>query len=145
MKKKIALLIIAGTILLTFIVMAVVFQKQKDGNNFHQSETPQPTRVMEHRNDEDKNKEEREAFVNLMHNAAPGTNWMKMDADLRYKKMLERANNYKYRTTGGEWDTLADGNVIGKWDEIGSFNTSGRIWATDIDFENDNIYAFTDK
>lgn len=144
MKKKIALLIIAGTILLTFIVMAVVFQKQKDGNNFHQSETPQPTRVMEHRNDEDKNKEERDAFVNLMHNAAPGTNWMKMDADLRYKKMQERAKNYKYRTTGGEWDTLADGNVIGKWDEIGSFNTSGRIWATDIDFETDNIYAFTD-
>ncbi len=59
MKKKIALLIVAGTILLTFIVMAVVFQKQKDGNNFHQSEPPQPTRVMEHRNDEDKKKNEK--------------------------------------------------------------------------------------
>lgn len=143
MKKKLGLLIVAGTVLLTFVVMLIVFFKQKDENNFHQS-SPKPTQVMENKMDEEKQHEDREQFIELMHSAAPGTNWKKMDADLRYQKMKERAAKNNMRITGGEWDTLASGNVIGKWDELGSFNTSGRIWATDVDYTTDNIYAFTD-
>ena len=89
MKKKLGLLIIAGTVLLTFIVMVIVFIKQKDGNNFHQS-SPKPTQVMENKMDEEKQHEDREKFIELMHSAAPGTNWRKMDADLRYQKMKTR-------------------------------------------------------
>ena len=79
-----------------------------------------------------------------MHRSAPGTNWKKMDADLRYNKMKERAGYYNLKITDDSWDTLANGNVVGKWNELGSFNTSGRIWATEVDFENDIVYAFTD-
>ena len=144
MKKKIALAIVGGTILLTFIVMLIVFFRQQDDANYHRSMPPEPTEVMEHKQEEEKNRSDREAYINLMHRTKPGTNWKQMDADLRYNKMLERAAQQKLKTTGGEWDTLAGGNVVGKWDELGSFNTSGRIWATEVDFETNNIYAFTD-
>jgi len=143
MKKKIGLVIVAVTVLLTFAVMYFVFILQKDENNFHKS-MPAPTEVTAMQAEGEENSEKREAFFESMHRSAPGTNWKKMDADLRYKLMKERASLNGYRTTGGEWDTLADGNVVGKWDELGSFNTSGRIWATEVDYENDNIYAFTD-
>lgn len=144
MKKKLALIIVGVTALLTIGVMAYVFRLQKDESNFHQSKMPEPTRVANGHTEESENNEDREAYFAAMHKAAPGTNWQKSDADLRYQLMQERAAKSNYKITGGAWDTLAEGNVVGKWNELGSFNTSGRIWATEVDFTNDVIYAFTD-
>lgn len=146
MQKKLALLIVAGTITLTLIIMMVVFMRQKDESNFHHSEIkPEPTEISFRQEEDEKMNNDREAFFEVMHAASPGTNWRKMDADTRYQMMLQRAakNNFA-RIESDEWDTLANGNVIGQWNEIGSYNTSGRIWATDIDFSSDQVYAFSD-
>ena len=144
MKKKIAFIIIIGTILITFTILAVVFVLQKDDSNYHKSMPPEPTEYGKMRKEEEGNNSERQAFFDAMHKAAPGTNWRKRDADLRYALMQQRAQQYHQRINGGEWDTLADGAVIGKWDELGSFNTAGRIWATEVDFDDELIYAFSD-
>ena len=145
MQKKIGLIIVGVSVLLTFIVMVIVFNRQKDDSNYHPSQPkPEPKEFTKMMEEGEKMQSEREAFFNLMHRAAPETNWKKMDADLRYNKMKERAGYYNLKTTDEDWDTLANGNVVGKWNEIGSFNTSGRIWATDVDFENEIVYAFTD-
>lgn len=147
MQKKLALIIVGVTVLLTFIVMMIVFDRQKDDKNYHEYEheyAPPPTeRSLKQQEGEEMNAD-REEFFELMHAAAPGTNWKKMDADFRYNKMMERSKKYNLKTQEAEWDTLANGNVVGKWNELGSFNTTGRIWATEVDYENDVIYAFSD-
>ena len=142
MNKKVAVLIVIGTVLLTFTCMAIVFVLQKDDDNYHQyTEQPAPTEKQGEDEDFSKN---REAFFELMHKSAPGTNWKMKDADLRFQLMQQRAAQYKARITGGDYDTLANGALIGNWDELGSFNTAGRIWATEVDFNTDKIYAFSD-
>ncbi len=144
MNKKLAVIIVAGTVLLTLACMAIVFVLQKDDDNYHRTMPPEPTeKAMLHEEEEDMRKD-REAFFELMHRTAPGTDWRRRDADLRYTLMQERAAAYALRTEDAEWDTLAGGAVLGTWDEIGSFNTAGRIWATEVDFEEDVVYAFTD-
>lgn len=147
MKKKLGLLIIGFTILLTLVVMAIVFKLQQNGDNFHHSDnetvTPAPKEHAQRGESEDSEKD-REAFFKLMHNAAPGTNWQKMDADVRYQKMKERAARAQMKLEDTELDTIGGGAVVGQWNELGSFNTSGRIWATEVDYATDNIYAFTD-
>ncbi len=144
MKKGIAFFILLGTIALTITVLVVVFIRQKDNSNFHESMPPEPTESRMGQRGEEGENADREAFFASMHKAAPGTNWRKRDADLRYVLMQERALRYDQRITGGMYDTLAGGAVIGKWDEIGSFNTAGRLWATEVDFAEDVVYAFSD-
>jgi hypothetical protein len=143
MKKTLAIIIVGITVLLTFTVMYLVFVLQKDDDNFHET-MPAPTEVTHMQAEGEENSKQREAYFEAMHRTAPGTNWKKMDADLRFKLMQDRAALSSYKIAGGEWDTVADGNVVGKWDELGSFNTAGRIWATEVDYANDVVYAFSD-
>lgn len=143
MNKKITIIIVIGTILLTLSCMAIVFFLQQDDNNFHKSAPPPPpARVGGEQGEDASFNDDRNAFFDQMHKAAPGTNWRKIDADTRFQLMQERA--IKYRTDDIAMDTLADGAVIGEWKEMGSYNTAGRIWATEVDFENDVVYAFSD-
>ncbi|MEZ5012652.1 MAG: T9SS type A sorting domain-containing protein [Chitinophagales bacterium] len=144
MRKKIAFLIILGTILLTCIVMFIVFNLQKNKDNFHHEETPPVPVESTLQPGEEEHEQEREAYFALMHKSAPGTNWRKMDADLRYQKMQERASAYYGKMQGGAWDTLANGYLISNWNELGSYNVAGRIWATEVDFTDDQVYAFSD-
>ncbi len=146
MKNKYALAIVGGTVLLTLIVMLIVFFLQQDDSNYHHStEQPEPTRFESRQGENEKMNDEREAFFELMHNAAPGTNWKKMDADARYELMKNRAVKISNaRIESDDWDTLANDHVIGAWNELGSYNTAGRIWATEIDFTTDQVYAFSD-
>ena len=116
MQKKIGLIIVGVSVLLTFIVMVIVFNRQKDDSNYHKSQPkPEPKEFTKMMEEDEKMQSEREAFFNLMHRSSPGTNWKKMDADLRYNKMKERAGYYNLKITDDSWDTLANGNVVGKW------------------------------
>lgn len=144
--KKITFLIVGGSILVTLIVLLIISLQ----HNTHVTVTPvnpQPTERNASEKEGRENDLSREAFFAQMHAAAPGTNWWKMDLDLRYEKMLERKNYNAYRsmqTTDGDEDTVGNGHMTGTWYERGSYNTSGRIWATDIDFPDNAIYAFSD-
>lgn len=139
MQKKIALSIVGFTVFLTIATMfyLVFFAKSAE-------KTPEPVAINERQNEEGSYKEDRNAFFEMMHAAAPGTNWRKMDEELRLQLAQERAllyNNSGIR--GGEWDTLAAGNVVGKWNEVGSFNTAGRMRATEVDFTTNTVYTFS--
>lgn len=139
MHKRIALSILIGTILLTFAVLLFILLKGQGD-----TPTPQPVSVNPRQKEGKVHKQERAAWVELMHTAAPGTDWKKMDAELRFAKMQERSKLfYSKGSRAGEWDTLANENLVGKWNEVGSFNTAGRMHATDIDFTTETIYAFT--
>ncbi len=141
MQKKIAIILVLSSIILTLAVLAFLVIGNKDTQ---ESKLPEPTEINREQKEGHSNKKDREAWIQAMHAAAPGTNWQKMDAELRFQKMQQRAALYKtYGSRSGEWDTLANGNVIGKWSEIGPYNVAGRMRASEIDFSTNTVYAFS--
>ena len=115
MQKKIGLVIVGISVILTLVVMFIVFNRQKDDANYHHSvPPPPPTERVENQKEGEEKESEREAFFEKMHKAAPGTNWRKMDADLRYQKMEARKGLFNAKIQDTDWDTLANGNVVGK-------------------------------
>lgn len=140
MQKKIAFTILLGTIMLTVAIMVILmFRKNPDAKPI-----PEPTSVNTRQTEGNENNQQRDAWIEQMHAAAPGTNWKKMDAELRYQKMQQRAELYKLKgNRAGEWDTLANDNLIGKWNEVGAFNVAGRMRATELDFTSNTIYTFS--
>ncbi|MBC8173920.1 MAG: exo-alpha-sialidase [Chitinophagales bacterium] len=145
MQKKVALLIVAGTLALTLIVAFLIILKP-EGKKSKDPFTPQPTSRPSKHEEGEGQKKDRETFFALMHRAAPGIEYQKMDNMLRKEKMLDR--NAILPSSSGfraeEYDTLANGFAIGLWNETGSYNTAGRIWATEIDFPTNTVYAFSD-
>ncbi|MEP7233946.1 MAG: hypothetical protein ABI778_01500, partial [Ignavibacteriota bacterium] len=88
--------------------------------------------------------EARLQWIRQMHRAEPGVNTDVIDAESRDAKF--RAAEYLrsrkgHLPLGITSDTLAGGNLIGKWSERGSNNISGRMITADIDFDNNTIYA----
>ncbi len=86
----------------------------------------------------------RRAFIENMHRAAPGDNWRLMDESVRMERGRERA--FLLRQPGSrsqEWDTIGGGVLIGKWKEVGSFNTAGRMWAAEMDYATNTLYTFS--
>ncbi|MBC8173887.1 MAG: T9SS type A sorting domain-containing protein [Chitinophagales bacterium] len=138
MQKKVVILICTSSFIL--LVFGALFLC-----NNKITYTPLPTIYHEGHKESGEQMQDRENFVELMHRAAPGTNYKKMDNEFLKQKMNERssqlANNY-FRSEN--YDTLANGFVIGTWNERGSYNTAGRMWATEIDFSTNTIYAFSD-
>ncbi|MBP9189557.1 MAG: hypothetical protein KBF51_08445, partial [Chitinophagales bacterium] len=141
MQKKIALSLVIGTTLLTLIVLMILATRKKDTQ---ETTLPEPTEINKQQKEGNENKKDREEWIKIMHAAAPGTDWKKMDAELRFQKMQERAEQYKLKgTRAGEWDTLANDNLIGKWNEVGPFNVAGRMRASEVDFTTNTVYAFS--
>jgi hypothetical protein len=142
MNKKIAFVVLLLAIALTLGILFFLMAKP-DGKINENPFTPEPTAYKYMQKEGYENAQGREAYIAMLHRAAPGTNWRGMDQSLLMYKMQNRAvRNASYRSD--DWDTLANGYAIGKWSELGSYNTAGRIWATEIDFTTNSVYAFSD-
>ena len=51
-----------------------------------------------------------------------------MDRELRLQLAAKPFQNYALGGTRADvWDTLAAGYAVGKWNEVGSFNTAGGL------------------
>jgi photosystem II stability/assembly factor-like uncharacterized protein len=99
---------------------------------------PQPTNsefILENH----KKVQEREAWINAMHKAAPDVNWRLMDAETRYKKMQDYANK-----NISDYVYIEDGTLKGTWRETGSSNQAGRTHWIEYDPEQDSIYCASD-
>jgi hypothetical protein len=142
MQKKVALSIVGITVFLTLVVMLyfVFIAKPVEEN---ESRIPEPMHHDRHEEDESR-REKREAWIEQKHAAAPGTDWRAIDHQTRKELAQFRAANYLNNgSRSDDWDTVAMGNLVGKWNEVGSFNTAGRMRATEMDFENEVIYTFS--
>ncbi len=111
-------------------------QSQKQQN-------PAPTNgetiVLEGAEDGD-NQSKREAWFELMHQAAPGTDWRKLEYETQMARHLDRVNNSQQRD--GE-EILANGQLVGEWVEKGSRNQAGSVIATDYDPQTDEIFLIS--
>ncbi len=106
-----------------------------------------PISTLVRENGENEN-EERLKFENWydgMHKAAPGVNWKQMDAATRQQKYFQ--NNNSQRNSSAQilsQEVLANGNLIGQWNERGSANNAGRIWVADLDTATGAVYCGSD-
>jgi photosystem II stability/assembly factor-like uncharacterized protein len=82
------------------------------------AESPAPTENWLREKAEEENKEKREAWIESLHRAAPGTDWRAIEAENRAAAIIERQG----RAAAGERSTF--------WTEVGSANLAGRTHAT---------------
>ncbi|MEZ4826591.1 MAG: T9SS type A sorting domain-containing protein [Bacteroidia bacterium] len=107
---------------------------------------PRPTDRAESHEENEEMKKAREEFFEKMHKAAPGTDWRKLDyqvrkqkAEARYQKIRQK-NLSKTSADFGK-DTIANGAITGHWREVGSLNIAGRTtWAEYIP-ETDEVFV----
>lgn len=88
-------------------------------------------------------------WIEQMHKAAPGVDWRAMDEQAMEELYLERLPLLQSaarsgREKSGLIETLADGNLTGRWIEKGSNNLAGRVHCVDVDFTNSKLYAASD-
>ena len=98
---------------------------------------PRPARLLppptEHRLDPDaerRHKEERRAWIEEMHRAAPGVDW----------RAIERANGLE-RMERRRAMAAQRGRSVSPWTEVGSRNLAGRMHATALSADGDSIYG----
>lgn len=81
------------------------------------AERPQPTENWLREEAEEENRERREAWIESLHRAAPGTDWRAIEAENRAAAFVERQGH----VVAGERSNL--------WTEVGSANLAGRTHA----------------
>ncbi len=102
---------------------------------------PQPTNghTLVNYGEEEGNGDRRRAWLELMHQTAPGTNWRQLEYQNRLAKQRERAQNVNSRNdcTG---EVLASGLIKGQWQERGSRNQAGSVSELEYDAVADVIW-----
>ena len=87
----------------------------------------------------------REAWFELLHQAAPGTDWhaIEYQNNLRkYQQKIQLANS-RDLTCGEEAEFFANDQVQGIWKERGSVNQAGSVFDTEYDAEADDIWLLS--
>lgn len=89
------------------------------------------------------NQKNREAWFELMHQAAPGTNWRALEYQTQLQRHQERTAIRNQGVQRNNEEILADGNLIGEWKERGSRNQSGSVFVTEFDPLTEEIYLIS--
>ncbi len=123
------------------IVVSALFYFQKNENPI--PPLPEPTNGKKYRTDQEEGEDgqnRRQAWIELIHKAAPGTDWREMDRQAA--RELARTRQYispQNNTRGTE--TFADGNVEGEWRERGSANQAGNMRTVEYVPQLNKIYG----
>ncbi len=137
MKKKI--LPFFGLLFLIFATLFVTLQTEKD-NKFH----PQPTIIKE--GEEEGNQNARQQWFDLMHSAAPGTDWKAIEltnSQKRHQDRIKKGTAGPIEIRNGIEEEIIPNVIYGEWKERGSKNQAGCIFATEYDTLNNKILAIS--
>lgn len=132
---------------LTLAALIFVWQNENpDTGSAGAGLRPVPTNGQKFRPDQLENEGEsnaREAWIELIHRAAPGTDWREMDRLAARQLATERR---KRRGTGGlrSVETFANGKLMAEWRERGSTNQSGSLRTVTYVPELDRIFGIGD-
>ena len=132
---------------LSFLVAAFFFLPscdQQAGFNNKEIKMPIPTNgeTIIHEGGEDAdNQNKREQWFELMHSAAPGTSWRKIEEENSRRHHKARLALKKDANTKNGFEYLADSLLTGSWYERGSRNQAGNVGVTEYDQEEDIIYT----
>lgn len=127
--KNIWPLALFGLALLNFILVdAVHFSGQAPVQ-------PLPTNgeTLLHFGEESSKTDARRDWLELMHQAAPGTDWKAIEYQTRIRRHQAKANRGTDLRSGCEGGLFADGLLPGSWRERGSVNQAGSVFDTEYD------------
>lgn len=127
--------------LLAFAALSIFLFWEK--NEVVQPPYPAPVNGQKYRTDQLENEGEsnaREAWIELIHKAAPGTNWREVDRQNAKKLAKERKQNSNYRGV----EIFADGYLEGEWRERGAKNQAGSMRTVTYVPETDQIFGVAD-
>ena len=130
--KKITFTTLAGV-----FVLGAIFFLFKGETEF--DKLPEPTEIGGEEDGE--NAIKREKWFELMHSAAPGADWRRIEYQHQILKHRQRVQQRRgILTRGGDPVEIAGGKLVGMWRERGSLNQAGSVFETDYDVENDEIW-----
>ena len=132
---------------LSFSVVALLYLTSCDlqtGFNNKEIKMPIPTNgetVIHEGGEDEDNQSKREQWFELMHSAAPGTNWRQIEEENSRRHHKARLALKKDANAKNGFEYLADSLLTGSWYERGSRNQSGNVGVTEYDQEEDIIYT----
>ncbi len=139
---KIKHLLFAATCLTLFGVGYAFFQNNTFGFT-SKKPFPAPTNGPVYRTDQSEDEggqARREAWVELLHKAAPGVNWREIDG-----QNLRALREFKSGMAGDRsLEFFADSTVMGEWSERGSENQAGSLRTVDYFAPSDKVYAISE-
>ncbi len=100
------------------------------------------TRVLSKEEDESEEQHRRLEWIEIIHKAAPGTDWRAIDRKTRLKKYANYLNHVGEKSGGPV--SVAGGALTGVWKEKGSGNLAGRSHTCDFDTSTNKIYLGSD-
>lgn len=125
-----------------FIIGYFLIISTEKQNSFSEK-FPMPTEITQVREGQIEGETEtnpREEWLEMMHRAAPDTDWRKMERENMMSKYRHR-QELKKRVDSRNNELLANGNMYGEWMEKGSNNQAGNLTAVDFDNVTDEVYA----
>ncbi len=141
MKMKTFLLAITCLALTGF---GFFFLQNKKADAAGKQHFPAPTNGPVYRTDQSEDEDgqaRREAWIELLHKAAPGVDWRAIDLqNLRALRELKASLGNGDRSI----EFFADSTVMGEWSERGSVNQAGNLRTVDYHAPSDKIYAISE-
>ncbi len=127
---------------ISLVIAAVLFftRDTNNGSNYPAPTDGQTTVRIEGETGHERAK--REAWFALMHPTAPGVDWRSLEYQNQLSMARQREQARLLRGSGDQ-EILADGQLIGKWNERGSKNQAGSVQATAFDPETEEIWVIS--
>ena len=111
-------------------------------------ELPPPTNgtIVFESAEEGENQDKRAAWIESMHQTAPGTNWRSIEdqtAFQKYENHLRQRKEAANRSSDCAYANFSNGSIRGQWRERGSSNQAGNILVTAVEAATETIFAIS--
>ncbi len=124
------------------LCIGIYFFQNNDNASKHRTPTD-GTIVRTDQSEDEGNANRREQYFELMHRAAPDTDWRAIDQQTREQQYLTKLNARQLKSSM-PIESFGNGALQGEWFERGSKDQSGSIRAIDYDVDTDKIYLISD-
>lgn len=132
------LLLQTAGVIAVAIAALVFYQYSKPANR----PLPGNGRTLIHYGEEGENADKRANWLELMHQAAPGVNWRAIEWQNQMERHQRRSAAIGFRSGDcGEVETLANGQLTGRWSERGSNDQAGSVLDITYDPVADQLWA----
>ncbi len=105
--------------------------------------TPTNGETIIHFGEEESKNDAKGQWLELLHQAAPGTDWKAIEHQTRLRRHRAKADRRIDLRSGCEGGLFADGLLPGSWRERGSINQAGSVFDTEYDPATDELWLIS--
>ena len=124
-----------NTLVITLFCLALINVLFVDFQPFSNIDDIQPLptngQTMIHHGEEASKGDAREEWLELLHQAAPGTDWRAIEHQTRLKRHQAKSRSPLQFRSGCDGGLFAEGLLSGSWYERGSINQAGSVFDTE--------------